>query len=181
MAQEVKIKDEEIEAIKNWPKPMLIRDIQIFIGFANFYQRLIQDFSKIVALLTLMLKTTGLFKKLGLKQFKANNNEVVDDGGGRANRMIVNLSKNKKSRKSTRVPNIGAIRKPSFLNSDAKKVFNHLRLAFIKVPILQHFDLKSHIRIETDASSYAIGKILSQLNFDSNIPSKDLNKSDFGQ
>ena len=81
------------------------------------------------------------------------------------------------------VPNIGATGKPNFLTPNAKKVFNHLWRAFIKAPILRHFDLKSHIRIETDASSYAIGRVLSQLNLDSNIPPNNSNsdKSDFDQ
>ena len=68
---------------------------------------------------------------------------------------------------------------PNFLTLDAKKTFNHLRLAFIKAPILQYFDLKSHIRIETDASSYAISEVLSQSNFDSNVSPNNSNKSDF--
>ena len=34
-----------------------------------------------------------------------------------------------------RVPNIGAIEEPNFLISDAKKAFNHLRLAFIEASI----------------------------------------------
>ena len=52
---------------------------------------------------------------------------------------------------------------PSFLIPDAKINFNCLCLAFIKVPILWHFDMKYHIWIKIDASSYAIGGILSQL------------------
>ena len=50
--QGVKMEDEQIEAVKNWPKPTSVRDIQVFIGFANFYQRFIQGFSKIAAPLT---------------------------------------------------------------------------------------------------------------------------------
>ena len=42
----------------------------------------------------------------------------------------------------------------------------------------QHFDLESHIRIETDASSYIIGGVLDQLNPDSDESLNDLNKSD---
>ena len=38
------------------------------------------------------------------------------------------------------MPNIGATGEPNFLTSDTKKAFNHLRLAFIEAPILQHFD-----------------------------------------
>ena len=77
--------------------------------------------------------------------------------------------------------NIGAIGEPNFLISNAKKVFNHLWLAFIKAPILQHFDPKSHIQIETYVLGYAIGGVLSQLNLDSDALLNLLNKSDFGQ
>ena len=128
-----------------------------------------------------MLKTTGSSKTLASRAFRAGNNEVVGVGGGRADEIIVDLSKNEKSRKLTRVPNIGATGKPNFLTPDAKKAFNHLRLAFIEAPILRHFDPESHIRIETDASGYAIGGVLSQLNLDSDAPPNDSNKSDFGQ
>ena len=41
LAQEVNIKDKQIKAVKNWFKLTLIRDIQVFIGFANFYQHFI--------------------------------------------------------------------------------------------------------------------------------------------
>ncbi len=53
-----------------------------------------------------------------------------------------------------------------FLTFEARKAFTKLRQAFVKASILNHFDLKRHIRIETDASSYAIGGILSQLTLD---------------
>ena len=78
--------------------------------------------------------------------------------------------------------NIRATEESNFLTPDTKKAFNHLRQAFIKAPILQHFNLESRIRIKTDASNYAIDRMLSQLNPDSNIPPNDLklNKFDFG-
>ena len=41
-----------------------------------------------------------------------------------------------------------------------------MRQAFLKAPILHHFDPERHIRIETDASGYAIGGVLSQLTSD---------------
>ena len=174
------MEDEQIEAVKNWPEPTLVRDIQVFIGFANFYWRFIRGFSRIAAPLTSLLKITGL-SDLASKAFKVDNNEVVGSNSGRANETVLNLSKNNKSRNSTCVPNIGATGEPNFLTPDAKKAFNHLRLAFIEAPILRHFDPESHIRIETDASGYAIGGVLSQLNLDSDAPPNDSNKSDFGQ
>ncbi len=53
-----------------------------------------------------------------------------------------------------------------FLNSKARKAFTKLRQAFVKAPILNHFDPERHIQIETDTSSYAIGGIFSQLTLD---------------
>ena len=50
-----------------------------------------------------------------------------------------------------------------FLTPDAKTAFNYLWLAFTEAPILEHFDLKCHIQIETDALGYAISSVLSQL------------------
>ena len=41
-----------------------------------------------------------------------------------------------------------------------------MRQTFNEAPILQHFDPKCHIRIETDVSGYAIGGVLSQLTSD---------------
>ncbi len=46
------------------------------------------------------------------------------------------------------------------------RAFTELRQAFLKVPILNHFDPECNIRIETDASGYAIGGVLSQLTSD---------------
>ena len=108
-----------------------------------------------------MLKTTGSSEKSASKTFKAGNNEIVKSGSGRTNETVVDLSKNKKSRKSTRIPNIGATKKPNFLTPNAKKAFNYLQLAFIKALILQHFNSKSHIWIKTDILNYTIGGILS--------------------
>ena len=50
-----------------------------------------------------------------------------------------------------------------YLTPKARQVFTQLRQAFTKAPILQHFNPKCHIRIEIDASGYAIGGVLSRL------------------
>ena len=64
--------------------------------------------------------------------------------------------------KSRNSPNFGAKKnKPSFLTFNAKTVFNHLRLAFTKAPILWHFDPKYYIWIETEVLNYAISDLLS--------------------
>ena len=51
----------------------------------------------------------------------------------------------------------------NYLTSKVRLAFTKLRKTFTKAPILQHFDLKCYIIIETDASSYAIDEVWSQL------------------
>ena len=52
----------------------------------------------------------------------------------------------KKPSKSGNLPNFGiAEAGPNFLIFGTREAFNHLRLAFTKAPILQHFDPKCHI------------------------------------
>ena len=51
-SQGIRMEEERINAIKAWPEPKSIKDIQVFIEFANFYRRFIQGFSKIAAPLT---------------------------------------------------------------------------------------------------------------------------------
>lgn len=48
-----------------------------------------------------------------------------------------------------------------FLIFKAKKTFIHLWKLFTKLSILYHFDPKSYIWIETDASGFVIYKVLS--------------------
>ena len=67
-----------------------------------------------------------------------------------------------------------------FLTPEARLAFTRLRQAFVEAPILHHFDPESHIRIETDASSYAIGGILSQLSSRTR-PNGVVTKDDLGQ
>ena len=53
-----------------------------------------------------------------------------------------------------------------YLTPDTKQAFTQLRQVFTKAPILQHFNPEYHIRIETDASGYAISGVVSQLTLD---------------
>ena len=85
------------------------------------------------------------------------------------------------SSKSENSPNFGATESgPSFLTPEARSAFNHLRLAFTEAPILRHFDPECHIRIETDASGYAIGGVLSQP-ASGTSPDGAVTKADLGQ
>ena len=57
LSKRISIEAERIEVIKDWSKFKSVQDIQVFLGFTNFYQQFIQSFSRIAASLILMLKT----------------------------------------------------------------------------------------------------------------------------
>lgn len=57
LAQRINIKKEKIEIVKARPEPQSIKDIQVLLTFANYWY-FIEGFSKIMAFLTLILKTT---------------------------------------------------------------------------------------------------------------------------
>jgi len=39
--------DTKVKSVQNWAHPRSVKEVQIFIGFTNFYQRFIKDFSKV--------------------------------------------------------------------------------------------------------------------------------------
>ena len=43
---------EKIKAIKEWKEPKTLKQVQAFLGFANFYRRFVPSFSTIAKLLT---------------------------------------------------------------------------------------------------------------------------------
>ena len=42
---QVKMEQEKIKTVKEWKMPIKIKDVESFLGFANFYQHFIQNFS----------------------------------------------------------------------------------------------------------------------------------------
>ena len=117
----VEMEEDRISTILNWPEPESVREIQSFLGFANFYRRFVKGFSRIAHPLTDMTK-------------------------GAAQRTKKDL----------------ALRKKDFLTTEARRSFHELVATFTTSPFLAHFDAKCPIKLETDASGYAISGILSQ-------------------
>ena len=53
---------QKVQAVVNWETSTCVKDIQIFIGFINFYQHFVQRFSKVVASLIVLVRKDVLFK-----------------------------------------------------------------------------------------------------------------------
>ena len=158
------MEEERIDAVKNGLEPKSIRNIQVFLGFANFYHRFIQGFSKIAAPLTSMLRinpTSTTQKSMNLVD-KFGEGECGENEARRASASI-------KGPTGADYPSFDHVSHTisnnisNYLTLDAKRAFDQLREAFTEAPILQHFDPEWYIRVETDASGYAIGGVLSQL------------------
>lgn len=101
----------KVESIVQWPQPTSLKEMQSFLGLANYYRRFIKDYSKICKPLT-------------------------DTTKG-------------KSKDWAWTPQCG----------DA---FKYLKARFTSAPILKHFDPKLQTVVETDASDFAVGAVLSQ-------------------
>ena len=167
----IRMENKRIEAIKQWPELQSVRDIQVFLGFANFYRRFIQGFSRIAAPLTSMLKTSGC-----IESKTRPNEDGVGVGGSRAGRSGSKLDDKKRvdgneigdNEIGTKVQKLSKSKKmeSGFFTSGTRKAFTKLRQAFIKALILHRFDPKRHIRVKTDTSGYAISGVLSQLTSD---------------
>ena len=100
----------KVEGVQNWPIPHTVKDVQSFLGFANFYRRFIKSFSEIARPLHELMR----------KGEQWNWNE------------------------------------------ERQQAFDALKGAFTKGPILIAPDTAKPFRLETDASNYATGAILSQ-------------------
>jgi len=48
--------DTKVKTIQEWPEPRKVKNIQSFLGFANFYRRFIFNYSDIVILLTCLTR-----------------------------------------------------------------------------------------------------------------------------
>jgi len=51
----VKMQKEKVDGMLSWLTPRSTKDIQKFIGLANYYRRFIQDFSRVAKLLNALV------------------------------------------------------------------------------------------------------------------------------
>ena len=78
-ANGVKMDPARVATIMEWPTPRSFREVQVFLGFANFYRRFIHEYSKIVKGMTDLL--IGMEK--GRKKGPFNWTEEADDAFGK--------------------------------------------------------------------------------------------------
>ena len=178
-SKSIHMEDKRIKAIKQWLEPKSVRDIQVFLGFANFYCRFIQGFSRIVISLTLILKTSdtklagpkkGVIEVGGDSRARYNGSKIDDEVDGEVDGEVDDKVRKKnwnpfKSKNPSKSKNSIKSKKTElgFLTSGARMAFIELRQAFIKAPILHYFDPAYYIWVETDVSYYAIDGIFSWL------------------
>ena len=102
---------DKVQTILEWKSPDSVKGVQMFIGFANFYRRFIEGFSKICKPITDTTKDKG-------RHF--------------------------------------------LWTAACEDAFRNLKIKFTSAPILRHFDPERITQMETDASDFAIGAVLSQ-------------------
>lgn len=106
MVQGIWIKDKKIEKIKNWHKPKLIPDLQVFLGFANFYWQFVWSFDKIARPLISILRIVNLLENLLLLVNVDEEDKML--GSNRFSGKIKNLSKLQKLKIPMVVSNVSA-------------------------------------------------------------------------
>ena len=100
----------KVKTIQEWVVPTRVRDVQSFLGFANFFRRFIKGFSVIAQPLIALTRKDATFE----------------------------------------------------WTTTAQKAYDLLKQAFTMAPVLLHPDPTKPFQVETDASDFAIGAILSQ-------------------
>ncbi|SLM35376.1 gag polymerase env [Lasallia pustulata] len=118
---------ERIRAVEEWLPPQDVHQLQVFLGFANFFRRFIKNYSRIAAPLLNLLKTGKNKKEIGVKVRQTN-----------------------------------VVPPPFPLSKTALEAFKALKEAFTSAPLLRYFDENKPMRVEMDASAFAIGGILTQ-------------------
>ncbi|MBW0571200.1 hypothetical protein O181_110915 [Austropuccinia psidii MF-1] len=67
----LKLDQEKVQKILNWPPPKKLKALESFLGFANFYHRFIKNYSKKISSITSFLKKYSHFplNEESLRQF----------------------------------------------------------------------------------------------------------------
>ena len=58
----IKMDQEKIKAVLDWPAPLNIKGVRSFLVLVNFYRRFIQDYAQVARLLNDLLKKDVIFE-----------------------------------------------------------------------------------------------------------------------
>ena len=116
-ADGISMDPKKTSSISDWPEPKNVKDIQVFLGFCNFYRRFVPNYSTLTQPLTALLR-----KDIPPSSFPLGPSE--------------------------------------------KECFSTIKSAFLTNVFLQHPDESAEFILETDASDYGVGGVLSQYSKD---------------
>ena len=54
--QEVEMQKEKVDRVLSWPVPRNVKEVQKFLGLANYYRQFIKDFARIAVPLHLLVR-----------------------------------------------------------------------------------------------------------------------------
>jgi len=105
----VEMQKEKVEEVLNWLVSRNVKEVQKFLGLANYYRRFIKDFARIAALLYVLVRKKQKWK----------------------------------------------------WKKEQEEAFKRLKAVFTTEPVLAIPDIDREMKVEADASDYAIGRVLS--------------------
>ncbi|CCO35894.1 Retrotransposable element Tf2 155 kDa protein type 3 [Rhizoctonia solani AG-1 IB] len=106
----ISTEQEKVKAIQEWPESRNVKQVQSFLGFANFYCHFVHDFSCLARSLTLLTQKN----------------------------------------------------QPWVWEAARREAFHQIKIVISQEPVLAHPDQSQLFTLETDASSTAMGAVLSQ-------------------
>jgi hypothetical protein len=58
----IEMETDGIATIEDWPTPRSVKDVQVLMGFTNFYRRFVKKYAKVTAPITNLLKKSEKWK-----------------------------------------------------------------------------------------------------------------------